>query len=525
MAEENKSGLKTNIISGSIVCLIASAFIFAAVYMSRNCCFWGDDYEFAMYQNGEGIFGCLFGINRLEHGGYYIGKFLCKFLSFGLPNMLGIHPADFIGMTQGVFKGFFSLAAVFILLKFLSGFNKSRILYISALVFTCCYMLSAFRMSCTMVTNYAFYRYCFSLIFFGYFWLYIMKNIKQEPERALNIPALVFACFCGFTLGTSIEISIFSSIILCLMILMFSKPLKYRLNINFYLPFLFLASGAGLFLSSHGFIETASDRMLPLSAVFENLSGFIKTFFDIGVKQELIYWTVFSIPACASFHKAFKQNKFSRDINILSFPVLFQISLFISMFSLVLCGKTYHENEFWIEHRNIIFLYKMLLLYPLFIYAGYFIKLTNYKPVVIYSAAFICIFSGLCFMPKILNGEKAYLSDDFMFQRKKEAYMTDKIMRFYFLKGLVPEIPKEIAVNNMSLINYDLNNKDIIYDNKYLTYYEKIYKDKSVKKKGYKYSKDGFKKFYENGGVFEDSELENINFSKLFDEDFVLGKN
>lgn len=522
MDEGNKAAAKGNITSGIIICLISLAFISAAAYMSRNCCFWGDDYEFAMYQNGEGIFGCLFGQNRFEHGGYYIGKFLCKFLSFGFPNMLGIHPAEFMGLPQGFFKGFCALSAVFILLKFSGGFIKSKILYISALFFSCCYMPALWRMSCIMVTNYAFYRYCFSLIFFGYFWFYILKNIKCPS--APKFPALLYACICGFVTGTSIEISIFSSIILCLLIILFSKSLKYSLNINFYLPFLFFAAGAGLFLSSHGFIETASDRMLPLSAALENSSEFINKFLDICLKQEYIYWSAFFILAAASFYTAFKQNKTNEDINILSFPVLFQISVFISMLSLVLCGKTYHGNAFWIEHRNIIFLYKILLLYPLFIYAGYYIKLKSYKPILIYSAVFIFILSGLYFMPKIFDGKNAYLSDDFMLQRRKEAYMTDKIMRFYFLKGSVPEIPEEIAVNNMSLINYDLNNNDIIYDNKYLTYYEKIYKDKSVKEKGYRYSKNGMQKFYENGGFFDSDELENINFSKLFDEKFVLMK-
>lgn len=89
------------------ICLFSIAVFIICFFtdLSRYCSFWGDDSFYAVYSHAyETYFDCLFGDVRNEHGGYYIGLFLCKFLSFGLPNLLGIHPADFVGIGHGFIR-------------------------------------------------------------------------------------------------------------------------------------------------------------------------------------------------------------------------------------------------------------------------------------------------------------------------------------------------------------------------------------------------------------------------------------
>ena len=61
--------------------ILSVIFIVLIMRLTKYNCFWGDDFVYAIYQKGENVFDCLFGDIRLEHGGYYLGQFLIKFIS------------------------------------------------------------------------------------------------------------------------------------------------------------------------------------------------------------------------------------------------------------------------------------------------------------------------------------------------------------------------------------------------------------------------------------------------------------
>ena len=87
--------------------MLISVFIICCVkYFGKNSCFNDDDFFYARYMLGESYFDSF--KFSLYHGGGYLGLFLCKFLSFGLPCLLNIHPDDFICNQAGIIRGIFT---------------------------------------------------------------------------------------------------------------------------------------------------------------------------------------------------------------------------------------------------------------------------------------------------------------------------------------------------------------------------------------------------------------------------------
>ena len=75
-----------------ILVVLASLFvIFMTAFWGMNSSFVDDDILWGMYAlPNENIFDCL--KFNFIHGGGYFGLFICKLLSFGLPNYFGLHP-------------------------------------------------------------------------------------------------------------------------------------------------------------------------------------------------------------------------------------------------------------------------------------------------------------------------------------------------------------------------------------------------------------------------------------------------
>ena len=93
---------------------------------------------------------------------------------------------------------------------------------------------------------------------------------------------------------------------------------------------------------------------------------------------------------------------------------------------------------------------------------------------------------------------------------KKKLYICEKLIRFYSLKNESPIIP-EYIINYLFL--------DIETDR---TYYSKIYKTNLPKEYIITNEKEAIQKFQKNDGIFINTELKNLYFQNLLNDDFVL---
>ena len=103
----------------TIIFLVTIFVTWIMFSITKNGSFWGDDYFFSLYYYNEGIFSCLIDKNFAnQHGGGYIGLFLSKFFSFGLPNLLGLHPSNYVGGAHAIVKGVITIITLIAVSKF-----------------------------------------------------------------------------------------------------------------------------------------------------------------------------------------------------------------------------------------------------------------------------------------------------------------------------------------------------------------------------------------------------------------------
>ncbi len=348
------------------------------------------------------------------------------------------------------------------------------------------------------------------------------------------------ASFCGYVLGTSIEISFFLSAFLVVLLIGYNliikicskitkkdiKFSKYNLDKRFYIPSLFLFIAIFLFASNEGFKQVASDRgMANISISQDILVEFWNLYINSCFSSLTIYWMIFTLLMITSFFFAIKKNEIKKVI----FPLLLQVSILAIMFSLVLCGKTYDEmtrDRFYLHHANIIFLYKMLILYPILIYFSYVLKnirkyIKKVFPILILiTLIYYGIFTYVKF-PSFKQKSIAYYKE--FNELRRNFYISEKMLRFYALKNETAILDKDIITNychTWILCGEENNYKDTKIIS---SYYPRIYRQ-DIKELGFKLEENAVEKFKKNGGSITEDELNNLNFSRLFDENYVLNK-
>lgn len=538
---------KKKLFIAAFLSVIFLIIIFLTALLSKNCCFCGDDFNYGNYYTGEKLFDCLIGSSRLQHGGYYIGMFLCKFISFYLPNKLGIHPSDFIGLGEGVFKGIFIALISLLLSKFLTFFKKQQFVQISALIFTAAYLFFYAQNTQVIVVNYQFYRYVFSLLFFSIFIFYVGKT-AISPTTNFKNNHIFFVALCGFILGTSIEM-LFSIVFLFSFCLIgwniiclaaekifkykISNSLKFNLAKNFYIPFAAMISGVVLFTSTPGFNSVLQNRTLSnISINTASLYEYLSLYFQVCVKDIFPQIILMISSFGAAMYFAVKKSEIKQVV----FPVFLILSTFIFMLSLYFCGKAFDEftrDRYYLEHYNLIFLFKMVILYPIFILVSYNIKNIKYpkksKAAALTTCVILLILAGYYAVDVIKNYNSSSTNTE-MYELKMNYYKSEKMLRYYISKGQIPVIPKFPIVPDFVKEDYKINyctqeaeNCENLkcYNSHVLTssYYPKIYKDTS---KSFCTSDNAEEIFYKNGGIFSEEELKHIKFKRLFNKNFVL---
>ncbi|MBQ4078329.1 hypothetical protein IJD15_04030 [bacterium] len=522
------SSWKTDKLFVSSICIVSLIVFLYIFFASRYCCFWGDDYYYSQYSLDEGVFDVL--NFKKEHGAGYIGFFFSKIFSFELPVLLDIHPMEFSGSVHSFIKSVFGIITILLITKFVTFFYNSKVLYFSSFILISTFIIYSIldTQSAVLIITYNFYRYFFSFIFFSIFWYYIYKSLLFKKNKT-NYKKLILISTCAFILGTSLELASFSSAIMILFLLFYNFLLKilkkshltFNLDKYFYIPSLFLFIAILLFTTSDGFVSVAESR--GIGRFIENIFLYKEFFLEllkIYVIDIYYIWVIFIFLIIFSISLIIKMGK-SKNILKIIFPVFMWMAIFIVLCSLLLCGKT-NDGSFFLMHQNIEFYIRILLIFPCLLLVGYFFgKMNKYNKNIV-----IIIFSMIIPFVLILNLIKRE-ANFFQFEPMKEIkeiqYISEKIIRFYSLRNEIPYIPYEYTMESKYSVWFE-NDEEIECANNsiLLAYFTKIYKNDFILQQGYCRSRNALEKYYENGGVFTEEELQNIKFSNLFNEDFVL---
>lgn len=529
--------------------IVSAALITLIIKLCSNNMFAGDDFGYAF---SDDIFSTLFGIYSDTHGGGYLGYFFCQFFCFFLPIKLNIHPQDFIcSPIHSIIKGIFACSVLLITANYINFYKKDISNKFFCYFFIILYFLysTAFSESKIFEINYNFYRYVLSLLFFEVFVHFILKNVLNKEYKPDKIMLLI-ACVCAFITGTSSEILFFTSAtfvgfifiynLIILFISKIKKDLKFKdeyklnLNLNFYLPVIFLYTAIYMFINNDGYKIVANDRGMDNIVInFDILKEFIYYYVQIYFKYDITYWLIFIPVLAASFYYAYK----NKEIQNVILPFFINISVLTVIFSLILCGKTNDEMsislfsncEYFLSHCNIVFIYKMIIIYPFILLMSYLIKNNEKSKFILYFILGIMIIYFACMHKNIINKISPFIHN----LPKKEFYIAEKILRYEYLLNETPYLPYSEELKNMDLgylrdgnentsCKY-YNNNDFLEDIFINQYYPQIYKDFESIKKGYCVSEDAYEKYIEKGGKFSEEELKDIKFQRLLNDDFVKG--
>ncbi len=546
---------KYNIYFYCFLSFITAIIIFLSLYICKYVIYFGDDVWQGMYEPDEKIFDSLYKKSFLfiPSGGYFV-FFITRFLNFGLPNLLGIHPSDFMSQGFSIIKALI-IISVFLLYTVISNsFVKSRKYFLCIYFFiaTVFFWLIYYVSSEVFLINHFFIRYVFCLLFFIIFWQFIYKNITSVYSKN-NPLLLLFVIFSGAVIAVDLEIYMYTTVLLSVLLIfynifsnlinkIFNKNITlFNLKKEFFIPIIFFYIILFVYNISPGYKTILNVRGLnDFQYNLHYFSEFLTKFIDLYIlKFGFIFFIILVIILeIFSFKYSYKKN----EINKIIFPFLLQISSIIVYLSLALLGKSfYNNNDFWISSTKLLFIYYFLFLYTFLIFFSYCIneiknkiKSEYNKNIFLNYVCIALIFSSYIFniysIPKI-----RVIGLDWTLQKvKKRLYVSEKILRFYYLKNQVPYLPAQFndnANNNSASLylwnerfeDFKTNPCKVHSDIKFTdSYYVRIYKTDIPLKLGYCFSDDALDKYYSNGGVFSKNELKKLKFSNLLNEKFIF---
>ncbi len=512
-----------------IMFFTAISVIFLFTYLAKDFCLFCDDYYYSMYNiSGGGYWELLDCLSfNYGHGGGYIGYSLSKFISFALPNLLKIHPCDF-RLINGLIRGIFTVICLLLICRFLNFSYKNKIIFCLGFIFSSIWFFYHvfYNVNLIIGVNYNYFRYFFSLVFFSIFWYYIFKHLLINYTKT-NWLKLVGISACGYIIGTSSEILFIASILLSIMILIYGLiSKKLYLNKNFYIPVVFLFIATFFFVTSKGFYEISLMRGVYSERItFQLIKEFTTVFINMYFKNFMVYWISFII--ILGFSIFFAKKK--KEIQKIILPIFMELSILLSIISLIKCGKTlYNSGDFWISHYHIIFLYAILIIYPLFFLISYVLRNIKIRKYIVLRSFYIILIISNLFL--LAGTYTIYLTKGNIpkinsYKNLKNYYILEKIFRFYKLQDRIPIIP--LSLDHRWVYLQPEQYAEKCDKNKFTffiySYYPNIYKDNDITKI-YCVDNDAVKKFKEAGGSLSYEELKDLKFGRLFDEDFVLNK-
>lgn len=528
---------KKNVFIIFAVIFISIVTIFYTTYLSRFCGYEGDDFAFGTYWDAEGIFTSLNLFLDRGHDGGYIASFLTKFFDSGLPLLLGIHPEDFMCSYHGILKGVILAVTLYSISKFSTIFIKSNIFQtsiyflVSALFFLLLnpyYDPSNFYYANLIVDNNNFYRYPFCILVYSLFSFHLYKMICSQTKQIKPVKIVIYSLL-AVILATNFEIFTLSYIAIIFFVYLYNIILffrcnscnisKYNINKSFTIYTLAFFIFFLVYWTKSSLQYILLERGLGnISIDINSIAEFTSIFLKIYIVNNSLYWIIFIIVSILAIKFIQKEH----DKKKVFFPLFMLFSILISIYSLIFCGKTmYDTGNFWLEHGNIILAYKVVILIPLLILCSYVLsKIKDYKRLQkTLLALSIIIFIISSIISLFIKENEHYVQ--VYYDHKKNSYINEKILRFYYLKNQKPILAKENETEETRISNGETCTNTNLYTT---IYYPMIYKDYKSLETGYCLQDNAMELFLNNGGNFSDEELGSLKFTKLFDDNFVLNK-
>ena len=472
-----------------------------------------------------------------------ISHFLVKTINVIIPFLFNVHPDDFIITTLPIIKGSCYFFIIYLLSKFSQFYLKDKkiassiMIALSFLIFFIakCYGTDIF----TANTN--FYSYSLGLLFLCTFMHSIFKIIVKN--KTLNKKELIYLILNAIILANCSTVGSFITGIYLALIITYNiffyflqkrrfvkdttyEKLKFNLNKKFF------SASCTFFLTLLCMWNFTSIYKIGLSGrtikTFEIDIMQIKEYINVLINEYsflLIYFIILII-----LFPLLLKRKLLR-IKTINLSLLLQLSLLATLTGLFFSGKEENLNNYWIQIPTIKTTITIIATIPIILLLNNFsflirnIKLRKF----IITSIFIILATtfSYTFLQEIINFKQTSIELKYTSNKHAVRYIEEKMLRFYLLKGETPILPRHPLSAGMTYEPFFLYENKICVNNHFMItrYYPIIYRDTKYIDKQLCFYEDAYEQFYKRGGRIYKFELENIKFSRLFDEDFVLNKN
>lgn len=308
--------------------------------------------------------------------------------------------------------------------------------------------------------------------------------------------------------------SIAAVIALLALFFLISKKFRLKETVIFFkekrifYPICSFFGGLFLMVLCPGFWEEVSWRH---ASSFEELAeifpAFINEYIDVVFIQQAKLWTILLILLVSVLIIGAKRKELKKYFYYATLSILPVIGGMYYFFSIIMGGSTYPDEYLltWVNEPLYTFCFIMYLCCVISMLFGILyseIKTNKKKILSVLIMVYLCLFStGL---PKWEQYQDISLN---LKRLRQNIYMNEKMILLYMHSDLKDE-----------LIIHNLEHND----NFFPTYIKKIYNfemENEPEKIDFGYALD---KFYQKGGIFSESELENPKFKNLYDKDFIL---
>lgn len=454
--------------------------------------------------------------------GLFPSSILGKLFGVFIPYTLNMHPSFFMSNCFCYIEAVIVLFFIFILNNVLFINKKLNFFYIISFVFLSSFLLfvSQERAHLFLYVYEGFFRMLMPSFVFVLLFYTNLKNINENSiSKNLSLFLLTFlSCIWNELICITVTIG-------SILFFLFSiKEIKSEKNfIIRFLPIIISLCSCFLLIKMEVFVRH-SENPINLEHIIQTIKLIpdfsIKYIYHIFFKHIFMYIILFSQIAILIFK--FKENENVRETIKIIICYLFGILTFF--FMLIGLGKTHYiEGEYWIVHYDLHAIYNIVLcsfnLALLNLVIRYNLIKELFIGIMLFISSIYFIKSDYIFYKDIIK--------NMLNPRAIEVYKAEKIMRLASYKQKIIYLDKKLLEEpgNWALFPHFFGTEEnVLYtESPYIIYLNQFENENKINQ-SYMFTdiETVENEFRKNGGVFTEEELENIDFNRLRDKNFVL---
>ena len=453
--------------------------------------------------------------------GLFISSILCKLFAVFIPLHLDIHPSFFKSNYFCYIESFVILLFVFILNSLLFRNKKLNWLYHISFLFllSMLFLFIEQQPFLLLFTYEGFFRMLLPSFLFVVLFSLLLINIEKKTFIIyLGIYIVSFLC------SISNEFVCISTFIGFLIYFLLSfKKLKCNRDFILYM-LLILISFLGIFiLCKTGAFTRKSTSAIDINyikSLFEQILPFSKSYFKYVILDHILFYALLIIQ---SFLLLIRYGNYKDVQETIKFIICFIIGNLIFFYMLIGLGRThYFEGQYWVIHYDLHVMFNIMLcafnLSLLSLLLKY--KLTG-DFVVGLLFSILTVFVGFHIYDYYSN-----LRNE-MNQWRVEIYKNEKAIRLANMKNKIIVLDEELYNNNYNWgLFYSPKNKEknkLFPKSAYIIFLNQFEKENKINQYFMFSSKESFENAYrDNGGMFSEEELMDVNFNNLRDRNFII---